>query len=700
MMKKILIALAVVLVPVVCFLSFDIFSSVFRYLNGKPTLILVLVIAIIIQLVGHLFRAKRTKILIDQAAKSSDKFQFLALSAGYLYNAILPFRLGELVRALLIARRLQISLLYTFAAVVIERLTDIIFLGVVVIMSALLVGGNIATSLIIFTSIILLVTIFAMMIIYLLNRENKVILNIVSSISSLFNVNISNSVKFKVWSLIFGLQSFTSNKKLIKRYVHLAVLSWCCYLLSSLTIVVFMLGLNNISQIVVAGVSPYIISIPVTTPLGIDSYHQLATLLPVSISASSLIIYAKIIWVVLTVPMAILGVVSIFIYKSGSENSSKSRAESFRNKLTRHADISQAFPIFLETYFKNSDLSQILHKIEVGGDLSLVKFFKGGSDAITVLALKDEKMFVKKIVPYEFTERLRIQYNWLKKYNNKVGIVNVIGEQENDDYYAIDLSYDPGGIMLFEYVHTRSLEQSKDMLDRVWKYVYENIYKLRKEATHKKERDNYVEERLMQKVIKACEVDDDLRSIIDDEKIKINGKVYDNFYTIINKIKADKTAWSDIATYRESDAIHGDLTVDNILVNVINNKPLIIDPSDDNQVRGPILDFARHTQSLAAGYEFLNDDISPTGYAREVDGLVSINYINHRSARYMQLYEYFRSNIIKKYLTKTEAKTVLFHTGLLYGRILAHRVHINPDNVLKYYAVCVVLLNEFYEQYK
>ena len=701
MIKKTLIILAIVILILESYSSFAILRDVTRDLIEHPLWIISVIFAILVQLIGHMFRAKRTKLVLDQAASSSLRFQFGALSIGYLFNALLPLRLGELIRAFVVARRLQISLLYTFVSIVIERATDALFLSIIVIAGSLIVGGAQAIKLVVAAIAVGVLSVAILIVIVLVKQENKYLLSIMSWLSNLFNASIGNSIRFKTWSLIFGLQNFFDNKMLVRRYVNYAVISWVCYFVSALVVVLSLLSVHDIVQAIVASVSPYIVSLPSPTTLGVSSHQPLVNLLPLIVNNTSLDVYAKVIWLILVLPMAVIGMLSLLLYKVTKNNilHGGSDPNMYENKLLRRSDISQDFPAFLDAYFKGNSLSRILHKIEVSGEVSLVKFFKGGSDAITILALKNGRLFVKKIVAAEHTDRLRVQYKWLKRYSTKKAIVDVLAEQKTDDYYAIDLSYDPANISLFEYIHTHSLNQAKQALDDVWSYVFKNIYLLKEESVNAKERNEYVQERLIDKIKKAVMANEDLREAITEDKVMINGEVYDNFYTIFEKIKANKQAWKDIATYRKSQAIHGDLTVDNILIDTKHNSPVIIDPSDDNQIRGPIIDLARHAQSLIAGYEFLNNDDEPTKATMQ-DGLLNINYHAHRSARYMELYDYLNKTIAPKYFTKTERKTVLFHTGLLYGRMLAHRVVINPHNTLKYYAVSVVLLNKFYRQYK
>ena len=125
---------------------------------------------------------------------------------------------------------------------------------------------------------------------------------------------------------------------------------------------------------------------------------------------------------------------------------------------------------------------------------------------------------------------------------------------------------------------------------------------------------------------------------------------------------------------------------------------MLIDPSDDNQIQGRVLDFGRHMQSLLCGYEFLNLDDEPVKLVRNND-TVAISFQDRRSARYEQLHNHLVSKIMPKYLKEAEHRAVMFHVGLFYGRVLAHRVAINPDNVLKFYGTSVKAFNNFIEQY-
>ena len=328
--------------------SYTIIRDIMIFVLDNPVWFYIILISVCIQLIGHVFRAKRTKLVIDQATLSSVKFQFSSLSIGYLFNALLPLRLGELIRALLIAKRLRISLLYTFVAIAIERMTDIIFLSILVALGALFIGGQLAINLVVIAIFTASTAMAVLVILLLLKQENKYILSIISSLSHLFNTAISNSIRFKVWSLIFGLQNFFNNRKLINKYIVYTAVSWTCYFISTFIIVIPLLSLNNVLSIIITGVAPYIISIQALSPLDANSYYQLATLLPKHIINGNLDLYAKFIWAILVLPMALVGIASLLLCKIKNKGVIKAYPNSYANKLLRYEDISQEFPAFLD----------------------------------------------------------------------------------------------------------------------------------------------------------------------------------------------------------------------------------------------------------------------------------------------------------------------------------------------------------------
>ncbi len=698
MTKKILIIIALLLLAVGAYATQGQILAVITFLSGHVSVLLIVILAISLQLLGHVLRAARTKLVTDRAAQSSLQFQFGALASGYLFNALLPFRAGEIVRAWLVSRRLRVSFLYTFTAIVIERAFDVILLGLLIVIGISFFGLQGLGQLFILAISAILIAIGILLGILLLVRQNKIVLGLVWRTTAWFNQRINNSLRFKVWSLIFGLQQFIGNRKLLGRYALFTLGSWALYASSTITIAAVLFPHLTAAQTIISGIAPYVVSVPIWGALETNVFQPLAGLLDIN-SQQQLIEYGLLLWFVLILPMAILGLVFLFVYKVNTKKTAASivSRESFVNKLSREDDISQEFPAFLESYFLGNQLAQVLHKLETAGDLRLVKFFKGGSDAITVLVLSDSELYVKKIIPLEYQDRLEAQYKWLKKHQKLSRLVKVIREQKNESFYAIDLEYDPENIPMFEYIHHSSFAQSKRVLAQTWEALYKHMYKGIKEPTYDpKRRDAFVEKHIIGCIEKAMISSDDLREIVKRPTVMINGEKYDNLYQILDKIKKHPQAWRDIATYAHSKEVHGDMAIDNILVSSRTGKPVIIDPAPDgNILEGPVFDLGKLSQSFYCGYEFLfrNNDPVP------LNDDLSINFRDHRSAVYTKMWKYLSEELAPKYLSEAECRSLLFHAAALHIRVLKHRVYINPDTVLQFYATGVRTLNEFLAQY-
>lgn len=675
-------------------------------LDGSSKTVLVLASAVL--LLGHVLRAARTKVPIDNVRPSTLASQFHALSIGYLFNIVLPLRTGEIVRSLLIAKRLRISFMYTLLAVVLERLIDVILVATAFLGFTLVLGNGADAALSVAATLVILTSVALLGLFVLLVQENSMILRLAWRLSSLLNTTLENRIRFKIWSVIFGFQRFFRHSGQLMRYGSLVAASWGCYVLAATMAALAIFPALGWTDTVVASAAPYAVvspsidsGAPASYLEGIEEFMlEIGTRAGPEVAA-----FGAATWIVLNLPILAIGLVAVLGVNLGSSRppvSSATGASSvYANKLGRDEDISQHFPSFLDSYFRGQRLSHVLHDLEVSGNISLVRFFKGGSNAITVLALADEELYVKKLVPIEHAASLRAQHDWLTQRGPLNRFVSVLRQQEADDYYAIDLEYRPHNVPLFDYLHERPLSDGTKMLSGLWSYMYANVYEIGPLQAHPEARDAYVKTRLLDRVRAAAESHPELSRALESEKIWINGRLLDNLDQVLGKIQNTETAWHDLATYRASAGIHGDLTIDNILVDLATGDPLVIDPdpSPDNQVCGPVVDFARQMQSLQFGYECLNQDESPVCLSIGAGGLPEIVFPDHRSARYSQLQDFVATEIMTKHLSGAEQRSVVFYAGLCFGRMMIHRVVINPDNALKYYGACITALNGFLDQY-
>ena len=97
-----------------------------------------LALALLLTLSGYLFRVERWRHLLAPIGHTRFKNAFRATVMGFAANALMPGRVGEVLRPYVLARREQLSATAAFATVVIERLLDLLlvflfFSGVIVL---------------------------------------------------------------------------------------------------------------------------------------------------------------------------------------------------------------------------------------------------------------------------------------------------------------------------------------------------------------------------------------------------------------------------------------------------------------------------------------------------------------------------------------------------------------------------------------
>jgi glycosyltransferase 2 family protein len=128
-------ALSIILTLILLYVAFynvnfdDVLKAV-----SKASIFWILVLAVDLML-AHFLRAVRWKVILKSVkSDTSIKNLFGALMVGYGVNCIIP-RLGEITRAVLVGRWEGLSSSSMFGAVIVERVIDIIFLAVSVLIS-------------------------------------------------------------------------------------------------------------------------------------------------------------------------------------------------------------------------------------------------------------------------------------------------------------------------------------------------------------------------------------------------------------------------------------------------------------------------------------------------------------------------------------------------------------------------------------
>lgn len=89
----------------------------------------------VIYILGFLPRGFRSKIMLSPMANIDFRNAFYSVIVGYSFNSFLPFRIGEIIRAYYLKKKLNISVFSCFSSVALERIIDAIVLIILLFLS-------------------------------------------------------------------------------------------------------------------------------------------------------------------------------------------------------------------------------------------------------------------------------------------------------------------------------------------------------------------------------------------------------------------------------------------------------------------------------------------------------------------------------------------------------------------------------------
>ena len=322
--KKKILLIAGILVSIICSwlfarkIEWSSLGEAFReakYIYIFPT--------VIILFIAHYIRAIRWEVLLSPIKRVSVLNLFSANMIGFMANNVLPARLGEVIRPIMIARKEKIKVSTSLATVAIERVFDI--LGVIVIASLLfcfLPSDNETNSQAVilqlkkWSAIMAFLGICAITTLFLLSLYPKRAGAVFEKLLFVFPHHLRDKLVNMLQSFISGLQVFDHKTKLL----WAGALSIVIWLLNAASIYVlcysFDIGLSFAGSCFVAVCLALAVALP-QAPGFIGVFH-IATqksLDVFGIDLSSAQSFAILLWAINFVPITITGL--LFLWREG-----------------------------------------------------------------------------------------------------------------------------------------------------------------------------------------------------------------------------------------------------------------------------------------------------------------------------------------------------------------------------------------------
>ena len=591
--------------------------------------------AIILFFIGTLIKSYRAIYILYPYINKPIKPYFRSAFIGFLIDFIFPFRISDLVRTFYFSRLTKTSFRMSLSLAFIERVFDLIL----------------AFFILLFFNIksisILLLFIFSMSIFLFCN--SKILKKIYYLIVSIFNDSIKSFLLGFYWALYRLKIELIDNRKKLLIFSLLSVFMWIFNIFSVIVLKSAIKDIN-LSELILHQFTD------LTSAGIIKSLYTFK-----GIDLANYIIY-------LTIPNIIIFMISFMPFKE--------KDKKYYLKIIPFASNDISIPFF-KYYFNNKYSKNDEAYYNMTNDCAIIKDLSAASEAKTYLMQdKDNKLFIRKIALAEASIKLKLQFEWLNK-NQNLPLPKIFNSVDKDNLFSYDMEYFANGETFFTAIHYFSVEKSLKTLNEILNSLNKSYITINND-------NKYYNNLFYEKYI-----NNNINISLSNLQIKYLQK-YDNFFVndievpnILNLNEYLKLYNSNLNYDIKN--IHGDLTIENILVDT-NGNYIIIDPSP--MYNNIFAEYSKLFQSLHGKYEYLKNSNS---WSIEKN---SIKYADYSTQKYSDIFNYIKQFIVDNYGNEG-LKATYFYEAVCHLRTLSYMVRLNKNNSVLMLALSGLALNEW-----
>ncbi|MEA5050206.1 MAG: lysylphosphatidylglycerol synthase transmembrane domain-containing protein [Oscillospiraceae bacterium] len=622
--------------------------------------------AVLLLAAGHYFRSLRWGQLIRVYENPPQDLLLWSLSTGYTVNFFLPLRIGDVIRALLLGRKLENGFALALSTTLIDYCFDIPSVCLIFFVLRLVHPANAALAAALqWYAVFTLVLLAAFAVAIAFNRSVK---QAVKSVCSIFNRHIEFSLLFFLWTCIESVKDVYRAVGKLRLLFNTAVM-WAFYIASYKVISLFLTATaaqTSLTDVIVTLFSPSSLKSSLAGTVGGQamnrwfSLYMLATLAALLLTA---------------------GLMTLLRRRAGR---SAAPQELSVHKLLPQIHEDDRLE-FLDLYFSGEKRDFIQKYLELNRDVNVLQNLSGGSYATTLLCMDPTSTFYRKYAFSKDCTKLREQVEWIGAHAASLPVPQIAGIREGDGYYCYDMRYDPASVSFFNYIHSSKHEDSLRVLLEVLEAVRAGVHTDRRPADPE-EIDAYIEKKVTENLRRLHE-SKALRQLGGYDRVVVNGREYRNLPLIERYLSPD--ALREVFAGCEVCSIHGDLTVDNIVCYSDGRRPdyYIIDPNGGNILDTPFIDYGKMLQSLHGNYEF---------YMRTEAAKVErneITYIFTRSASYQYLYEKYKAYLFEHFSAR-DVRAIFYHEIVNWLRLLPYKLEKDEARFPAFYAGFLLVVND------
>jgi hypothetical protein len=295
---------------------------------------------------------------------------------------------------------------------------------------------------------------------------------------------------------------------------------------------------------------------------------------------------------------------------------------------------------------------------------------------------------IRKTATGAAARKLRAQTSWYLNHQHQDCVPRVRGQKDDGDRFTLDPDYVADAVNLHEWMRQDDGGGADEALFiRILETITREFHEPEPLVAAPDVRDLYIQRKIFLKLQETAAASADLSALLGRAGVRVNGRTCLGFYEVMRRILSSEAHMAPLAIFRPT-PLHGDLTMENILVN--HRGFFFIDPNDENDLNSPLVDYAKLMQSLDSGYECLaelNDFEIQDG---------EIRYHGHIPRQWPRLKKLLLAHL-HDHLQDCEIRQLAFHQALHLARLLPYQARRNPARVGLFYGELLLKLNDYLE---
>jgi len=623
---------------------------------------------------GHVLKAARWGLFIVpfQAVRKAHLFRSLAI--GYAMNVILPFRLGELVRAISLHRLSQLPLSHALSTIILDRMFDL--LVVILLLTALVLGGALHVPLV----VPLAIGVLTLLILALATANHWLLKRACFAVSAPFNHHIRRWILMTCWSFFTAVRMLTG-RRLAGLFMLYTIGMWTAYF-AAFWLISRALFANEPNSFLHRLSDHYLISNLSRSTLSLSAGQNDWIYLAFLLTPLVLILLYGLIQSRLyrAIPMVHESITRTF--QGMFSATEQARLLPFLD----HADQL----LYLETFFNSVDSRGVLTMLEQNRDISVVRNVSGGSNATTMLALSGDRLIYRKYALGDEAARLRVQHVWLSTHAHTLSLTPLLTAKDVPGYFSYDMPHSTDAYDLFTYIHSHGVASAWGHVRTLLDAISSRLHAPTRRPADPELVRRYLREKYLGN-LRLVLAAPRLSALVAPETLVINQMRYRNLADFVRAY--DESALARVLSGDQACTVHGDLTAENIIIDPnAASGYYLIDPNPENLFESEMIDFAKLRQSLNFGYEFLTRESTC-----RVQG-DTVNFRHTISQAYQELGGRLDAFLLERF-GPGGLRSICFHELVHYTRMMPYKIRHTESGAHIFYATLVILHNRYHDQF-